>query len=205
MDLLELKREQQKLAQKIVLNDGFTKAKTIGAAYCYPVKDKLLAAVIVCDSSMKLIESKTYLLSDLLPYHSDFQAYREMPAMIEAFNKLENEPDILIVNGPGILHTRKIGIASHLGLVLNVPTIGISQKLPIGIVQKGNIFIGKDMLGFEIKTREHSNSIYASPGHLISLGSVLRLIPSMIKYPHKLPEPLHLAIKMAKNDGKKIN
>jgi len=205
MDLLELKREQQKLAQKVVLNDGFTKIKTIGGAYCHPIANKLLASVIVCEyPSMKLIESKTYLLSDLLPYHSDFQAYREMPAIIEAFNKLESEPDILIVNGPGILHPRKIGIASHLGLALNLPTIGISQKLPIGIVQKGNIFIGKDMVGFEIKTREYSNSIYASPGHLISLGSVLRSIPSMIKYPHKLPEPLHLAIKLAKNNGKKI-
>jgi len=204
MDLLELKREQQKLAQKVVLNDGFTKIKTIGAASCFPVKDKLLASVVVCDLSLKLIESKTYLLSDSLPYNSDFQAYKEMPAIIEAFNKLENEPDILIVNGPGILHPRKIGIASHLGLALNIPTIGITQKLPIGTVQKGKVFLGKDMVGFEIKTREYSNSIYVSPGHLVSLGSALRIIPSAIKYPHKLPEPLHLAVKLAKSNARKI-
>ena len=110
-----------------------------------------------------------------------------------------------MVAGEGILHPRKFGIASHLGLVLNKPTIGIADKLICGEIKSGKVFIHKDLSGFEIKTRQHSNSIYASPGHLISLGYVLNIVSRVIKYPHKMPEPIHLANKMARKKvrGKK--
>ncbi|HLD01161.1 MAG TPA: endonuclease V [Candidatus Nanoarchaeia archaeon] len=199
MDLSELKKEQVKLASRISLQDGFSSISTIGGAACVQVGDKLAGAVVVCEfPSLKLIEKQTFVLSDPLPHKPGFAAYREMPALIEAFNKLEKEPDVLLVEGEGIAHLRRIGIASHLGLVLNIPTIGVADKLSIGAVKEGKIIVDLEVLGFEIKTREHSNPVYASPGHLISLGSVLNILKQTIVYPHKMPEPLHLASKIAR-------
>ncbi|MDP3734509.1 MAG: endonuclease V, partial [Nanoarchaeota archaeon] len=134
----------------------------------------------------------------------EFIAYREMPAMIEAYNLIEQEPDLLIVHGSGILHPRHCGIASHLGLALNIPTIGVTDFLPLGTIEKGNIIVDNIIAGFEIKTRDHANPIYASPGHHISTGSVLNIIPKTIKTPHKMPEPLHLAQKIARKKVKSL-
>ncbi|MBS3165540.1 endonuclease V [Candidatus Woesearchaeota archaeon] len=203
MDQFELKREQLKLAPKIVLRDDFDSIKTIGGVDCMAVGDKLLACIVICEfPSFKILEYKTYLLHNPLPYMPGYEAYREMPAIIDAYNQLEQEPDVLLVSGSGIVHPRKIGLASHVGLALNKSTIGITEKLPFGKVEQGKIIVYNEISGFEIKTREHSNPIYVSPGHLISLGSVLNLISKTIQYPHKLPEPLHLARKMMRKNVK---
>lgn len=205
MDVIELKREQLKLAPKISLNDGFNKIKTLGGAECVQMGSKLLASVVVCEfPSLKFKEKKTYLLDNPLPYRPGFLAYREMPAIIEAYNQLEEEPNVLLVKGPGVLHPLKIGLASHLGLVLNKPTIGVQDKLFVGKVEKGKVIVDNEILGFEITTKNFSNPLYVSPGHLISLGSVLNTIPKTIVFPHKLPEPLHLAHKIARKKASKM-
>ena len=203
MDTFELKKEQLKLAQKVVLKDNFTKIKTIGGTACLPLGNKLLAVIVVCEyPSMKVLEKQSYLLSDPLNYIPGFLAYREMPALIEAYNKLEQEPDLLIVNGQGIAHQRKLGLASHLGLALNKATIGVTKNHLLGKIENGKIIYHNQIVGFEIKTKEHANPVYVSPGHLASLGSTLKLVSEMIKPPHKMPEPLHIARKLAKKEVK---
>ena len=199
MDTFELKKEQGRLARKVILHDDFTKVRTIGGVECVNADNKLIAVVVVCEyPSMKLLRKKTYILSDPLPYQPGFAAYREMPAIIEAYNLLDEEPDILIVKGSGILHPRRMGLATHLGLILNKPTIGVTEKLMIGNIENGKIFLGPELCGFEVKTREHSNSVYISPGHFMSLGSCLRIVRESIQYPHKMPEPLHISHKIGK-------
>jgi len=204
MDILELKKEQYKLAEKIVIQDTFNKIKTIGGIDCLAFQNKIIAGVVVCEfPSMKIIEFKTAEIPDPLPYIPNYQAYREMPAMIEAFNQLDVEPDILLVDGCGILHPRKCGMASHLGLALNKSTIGVSQKLTVGRKENSKIYLGYDLVGFEVVTKEHANPLYVSPGHLVSLGTALKTIQQSILPPHKLPEPIHLANKMIKKEIKK--
>ena len=202
MDLLELKKEQVKLAPKVVLRDGFTSVKTIGGMACQQAGNKLIGCVVVCEyPSLKFIEKKTYVLANPLPYHPGYTAYREMPALMEAYNQLEEEPDVILVQGEGVLHPRRIGIAAHIGLALNKPTIGVQDALLLGKVEKGKIIAFNEIMGFEIKTREHSNPVYVSPGHLVSLGAVLQIITGAICYPHKMPEPIHIAHKIAKKKG----
>ncbi|HLC91409.1 MAG TPA: endonuclease V [Candidatus Nanoarchaeia archaeon] len=199
MDTFELKKEQLRMAQKIILQDGFDRVKTIGGVECVVVGNNVLACVVVCEyPSLKFIEKKTYLLPDPLPFIPGFSAYREMPAMVEAYNLLEQEPDVLLVKGEGIIHPRKIGIASHLGLVLNKPTIGVTEKLLLGRIEQGKVFVGPEILGFEVITREHAKPSYISPSHLMSLGSCLNIIKNSLLFPHKMPEPLHLAHKIGK-------
>ncbi len=199
MDTFELKKEQLKLAQKISLQDGFGRIKTVGGAEAIGIPKKLIASVVVCSyPELKPLEQKTYVLPEPLPYHPGFEAYSEMPALIEACNLLEQEPDVLLVKGTGILHPRKLGLASHLGLALNKPTVGVTDKLPFGKVENGRVIVAGEILGFEVRTREYSKPIYVSPGHLISLGSALKLVKDTLVYPHKMPEPLHLAHKVGK-------
>ena len=205
LDTFELKREQHRLSRRVLLRDNFDKIKTIGGTECIAMGDKLLAVVTLLEfPSLKLIEKQTYLLDQPLPYKIGFQAYREMPAIIEAFNKLENEPDVLLVKGMGINHPRKFGMASHLGIALNIATIGIIAKSTTGKVEKGKIMLNNDLVGFEIKTKEHANPVYASPGSNITLGSVLDVVSKSINFPHKLPEPMHIAHKIAKKKIKDI-
>ncbi len=205
MDVIELKKEQKKLAEKVILSDQFTKPKTVGGVDCVQKDNKLIACVVVCEfPSMKLLEKQTFVLSDPLPYRPGFLAYREMPAIIEAFNKIENEPDVLLVDGSGILHPRRLGMASHLGLALNKSTIGITKNLFSGRNENGKIYLDRDLVGFEVKTREYANSLYVSPGHLVTLGICLKVVQGSIKPPHKLPEPIHLAHKLAKKEIEKL-
>ena len=203
MDLTELKKEQLKLKHRVQVRDGFQGTKTIGAVKCTVLDKELLATVVVCQyPSMEVIEKQQAILHNPLPYKPNFSAFREMPAMIDAINKLEQDPDILIVKGMGINHPRKIGIASHLGLALNLPTIAVSDKLNGGKIENGKINLDEEIVGFEIKTREHSNPIYCAPGHLVSLGSVLQIILKTIQHPHKMPEPMHIAHKIGRKKQK---
>ncbi len=199
MDSLKLKKEQLKLASKVELRDRILSIKTIGGGECLAKGDALHATIVVCAyPSMKLLETATYEVAQALPYRPGFRAYRELPALIEAFNKLEQEPDVLLVKGHGIAHPRRVGIASHLGIVLNVPTIGVAESLLCGTPEKGRIIFSNEIVGFEVLTKEHAKQIYVSPGHLITLGSALRIIKECIRLPHKLPEPLHLAHKIGR-------
>ena len=205
MDLYELKKEQRKLSQKVIIQDSFTKIKTIGGIDCAQTKNQIIACVVVLEfPSLKLLEKQTAILPDPLPYKPGFLAYREMPAIINAFDKLEQEPDLILVDGSGILHPRKFGMASHLGLSLNKPTIGLNKTLTLGNIENGKIYLDGNLVGFEITTREHANPLYLSPGHQISLGTSLKTVQQALNPPHKLPEPLHFAHKFAKKEMKKL-
>ena len=204
MDFHTLKREQLQLAQKIIMRDRNPKPITIGAALTISTGENILACVIVCSyPDCELLEKQTYFLTNPLPYHPEYVAYREMPAIIEAFNQLEHEPDLLLIKGTGIAHPRKIGLASHLGLLLNIPTIAITDK-SLFPFQKRKVFIGSDLVGFHVTTKEHAKPILISPGHLITPGTTLSIISSLIKPTHKLPVLLHLAKKIAKKKSRKL-
>jgi len=199
-DLEKLKEEQRRLAQEIVLRDDFDKIKLIAGVDCsyFSNNKKIVAAVIVCDfKTMNVVEKKYSVLDANFPYISGFLSYRESPAIVDAFNKLNQKPDMLLVDGNGILHPRKFGLASHLSLLLNIPSIGISKSIMCGSVKAGKIYVENDMLGIQIKTKENSNPLYISPGNRISIGTAFSIIEKSMKQPHKLPEPLHIAHRYA--------
>lgn len=195
----DFKLEQLKLAKKVILQDTTSTITTVAGVVCKTNQDKLTAAVIVLEfPSLELKETKTYTLENPLPYNTGYQAFRELPAIMEAFNQLEEDPDITIIYGLGINHPRRIGIASHVGLALNIPTIGITEKNIFGKVENNKIHLNNEIVGFQLTTKEYANPIFASPGYKVSLGTTLNLIPQLIKPPHKLPEPLHKARKVAR-------
>src|SRR3989344_5680075 len=203
MNLNALKEKQEKLNKKIVFHDSFTKVETIAGIDQSYEKNNVISAVVVCNAkTMEVMEKQTAKVPASMPYIPGLLAYRELPAMIEAYSKLKTQPDVIFVDGQGILHPRRCGMASHFGLVISRPTIGITQSLITGSSENGKIYVEKELRGFEVRTREHSNPIFVSPGHMISLGSALRITHESIRYPHKLPEPLHIAHKEARKEMK---
>ena len=196
VDLIKLKKEQLKLAEKVSLTDSVKKITTIGGADQSYVGDKVISAIVVCDyKSLETIEEKYAIVDAKIPYKSSFLFYREGLAVIEAFNKLEQKPDVLILKGNGILHPRRMGMASQVGILLDIATIGVTKRLMLGQVREKTIYVEKEARGYELITREHSKPIYISPGNKISLKTSLEIIKKCIRFPHKLPEPLHLAQK----------
>ncbi|MAG91184.1 endonuclease V [Candidatus Woesearchaeota archaeon] len=194
----KLKGEQLKLAKKVLIKDSFEKLELIGGVDAAFKENKVIAAVVVCDYKSMEVKEKVYsVVDEKLPYMAGFLAYREGPAISEAYAKLKIKPDILIFDGNGILHPRRIGLASHMGILLEQASIGIARSLLDGEVKDKIVYIDKEARAELVTSREHSKPIYISPGHNISLKTSVEVVKNCIRFPHKLPEPLHLAHRFA--------
>jgi len=201
----KLIEEQIKLAKKVITTDNFEKITRIAGTNQLYVKDKVISAIVVCDyKTLKVIEKKHAIAEAKIHYKSSFLFYRDGPAVMEAFNKLENKPDVLLVEANGILHPRRIGMASHVGILLDTATIGVTKRLMLGNVRENTIYVEKEARGYELISREHAKPIYISPGHNISLKTSLEVIKNSLRQPHKLPEPLHLARKYVSKVKKEL-
>jgi len=198
VDIEKMRKEQLKLADEIVLRDEFDRIKLIAGCDCTFENDRVIAAIVVLEyPGMAFVEAKYAVQENAIPYIPSYLSYREMPAVIDAFSKLKNRPDLMFCDGNGILHPRRIGSASHLGIALDMPTIGVAKKLLLGQVEDGKVWVDNEIRAFEVKTKDVSNPIYVSPGHKVSLGTALKLVIDCIRQPHKMPEPLHMAHKYA--------
>jgi len=201
----KLKEEQLKLSKKVIINDSFEKLELIGGADCAYNQNEVIAAIVVCDCKTMGVKEKVYSISKAkVPYLKGFLAYREGPAIGEAYAKLENKPDVMIFNGHGISHPRRIGLASHMGVLLEQASIGIAKQLLAGEVKGNIVYLDKEARAEMLVSREHSKPIYVSPGHKISLKASVEIVKSCLRFPHKLPEPLHLAHKYANEIRDKI-
>ena len=191
IDVRKLKAEQLKLAKKVIVNDSVKKINTIAGVDLAFYENKIISAIVVCNyKDFKIIEKKYVVVDIKIPYISGFLFYKEGPAILEVFHKLDQKPDVLMVKGNGILHPRRIGMASHVGILLDVATIGVAKRLMLGEVKDKTIYVEKEARGYELITRKHAKPIYVSPGNKVSLKSSRDIVKNCIKFPHKLPEPL---------------
>jgi deoxyribonuclease V len=93
----------------------------------------------------------------------------------------------------GILHPRKMGSASHLGLALDMPSIGVCKKLCFGELRGDDIFVGEEKRGALVRTKDYAKPLHVSPGHKIGLESCIKIVTSLTKEGSKLPDPLRIA------------
>jgi len=195
MDIKKLKEEQLRLSGKVELVDGFSSIKIIAGVDQSFVGETIISAVILMDyKTLKIIETAHVQQKVNFPYIPGYLSYREAPAIIEAFSRLKNEPDMILVDGNGILHPRKIGLASHVGLALDKPTIGIAKSLLCGELRDNSIYLGQDIVAKRLATRDIAKPVYISPGHKIGFKSMMEIVKHCLKG-HKLPEPVHEAHK----------
>ncbi|MBI5398199.1 endonuclease V [Candidatus Woesearchaeota archaeon] len=197
MRITELKKEQIRLAKKVTTKDEFAEIKRIAGCDQAFVGNQVISAVVVLTfPALEVLEKKFGVADAPIPYVPGFRSYREAPAVVEAFGKLKEKPDMLLCDAHGILHERRIGMASHLGILLDVPTIGISTNLLVGEVRDDKIYVENELRGMLLKTKEYAKPIYVSPGHRVSLKSAVEIVQKCLTG-HKLPEPIHQAHKFA--------
>lgn len=134
------------------------------------------------------------------PYIPGLLAFREMPVLLKAWNQLKMKPDVLILDGHGIAHPRRMGIATHFGIVIDHPTIGCAKNILVGThgelgIQKGDradLVDGSEKVGIALRSRTNVNPIYVSPGYKCSFDDAYKIVmQSLTKY--KLPKTTRLA------------
>lgn len=208
IDFDKLEKEQTNLFKELTIKDkiDFLLAERFGAVDTIFIKNKILCCFIVCDKNFEIID-RSYILERVkFPYFPGFRSYRELPSMITAFEKLNETPDVVFIDGQGIIHPR-LGLASHFGLSTGVPTIGVSNSL---IDCKTRNEDGADILkngkkaGNVLIVKKGSNPLFISPGNNISIKASYNISKNLIRLPHKKPEPMHLASKYAKSVKKEL-
>lgn len=199
---------QKELADKVISEDRFNgPVETVaGFDLGYDLKTNTSRAVVVLLSfpKLELIESHEVILPIQFLYIPGLLSFRETPVAIKALEKLENVPDLILVDGHGFAHPRRFGIACHIGLVADTPTIGVAKSILVGsfdgldevrgpiapLMHKG------EQIGTVLRTKDKVHPVFVSIGHRISLetavGYVLECAPK-----YRLPETTRLADRMA--------
>ncbi len=186
--LRRLREEQEKLRKRVRVEDDFTPGLIGGVDVSYSSRDAYVAMVIM-DESCRIRDVITRRLRVEFPYIPTYLAFREEP-LISSVLKEAKEDIVLLVDGNGIMHPRFFGLASHIGVVNDVPTIGVAKSLLAGRVMGDRVFIDDVHVGYFVKSGR-KKGIYVSPGHRVSMDSSLRIVKKCLKY--KNPEPLRLA------------
>lgn len=198
---------QRELADEIVADKALDlDAVRLVAGVDVSVKnDRSHAAIVVATyPDFRVVETVTALMPTPFPYVPGLLSFREGPVLEEAFGRLEAEPDVFLFDGMGIAHPRRIGIASHLGLWLQRPTIGVGKTRLCGrnaplaeekgahqpLVDKG------ETIGAVVRTRTGKHPLFISPGHLADIPSSVALVLACAPK-FRLPEPIRLAHKAA--------
>lgn len=171
------------------------------------------AAVVVLDwPSLEVVEQLVHREPTRMPYIPGLLSFRELPAALGAFEKLEHDVQLVMVDGHGIAHPRRLGVASHLGLWLDLPTIGVAKSRLTGShdepgPERGDWTLLEDsradeVIGAVLRTRAKVKPVFVSPGHRLCLATALDWVIACLSRT-KLPEPTRLADRLAsRRDGR---
>ena len=199
-----LKDMQNRIVGEILIED-ITPLEDVkfvaGFSTNYKGEEIIASAIVVRYPSEEIVEKKTITRKAKMNYIPGLEAFRDGPILMELFYELEYTPDVILIKGHGIAHPQNCGIATYMGVETQRSTIGIAQK-PLAEVVGENMFLNEELIGALVKTREHSNPLYISPGNNITVETAKKIIVQLTHYPHKLPEPLHLAGRMGKKEMK---
>lgn len=191
-EIRKLIKRQEELSKKVISEDGFRKIKIIGANAQVPRGNVINSVVVVLSyPDLKILDVVHSKFKTDFSYTSGLLVYREGPPVILTYKRLKVKPNVLLLNCSGVCHPRFFGMASHIGVLLDIPTIGVTKSLLCGVVRDGKIFYKGKQVGWSFK------NIYISPGHKVSLDSSLEIVKKIMRG-HRLPEPLYLAKKYAR-------
>lgn len=158
------------------------------------------AVVTLRYPDMALLEEASACGEAAMPYVPGFLAFRELPILLEAWERLRQPPDLVLVDGHGVSHPRGLGIASHLGVLLDVPAIGCAKSVLVGSYREPGLRPGDwqplvwegRTIGIAVRTREHAKPVFVSTGHAVDLPSAIRLVLDCCRG-YRLPEPTRQA------------
>ncbi len=194
---------QEELAQKVSLVDSPGRIKTVlGVDVAYhKTSDKLVAAGVLLDAeSLKAIETVTAESQVQFPYVPGLFSFRELPPLLLALEKLSTRPDLVVCDGQGYAHPRRFGLACHLGVLFDLPTIGCGKTRLVGEFvppekERGSrspLELDRETIGMALRTQDGINPIYVSVGHKLSLEYACEWVLRLCAH-YRLPETTRLA------------
>ena len=164
--------------------------------------NRFFAGVVVLklNKSLEKIEEATAEGTVKFPYIPGFLSFREAPILLKAFKKLKHSPDVILFDGQGIAHPRGFGLASHLGLILDKPSVGcaksrlVGEFLPIGDAagSYSRLFYQHEVVGAALRTKTHTKPVFVSPGHKTNLAFSLHIVLRTCRG-YRVPEPIRQA------------
>ena len=196
---------QRRLSKQIIFKDTIPKKiRWIGGIDVAYSGEVSIGAVAVLDfDNLKLEESQTATCPTRFPYVPTMLSFREIPPAVNCIGKLHIQPDVFLVDGHGYAHPFRCGFASHLGLVIGKPTIGVAKRILVGHVdtQENNhecacIRDKNEVIGAQIRRSPELKPVYVSIGHMISLETAVQIVKHCIVN-QRLPKPILEAHKIA--------
>ena len=198
----EVIKLQKELAKKIIAKDDFDSNVEFicGVDVSYRKKIAYCSAVIINKENFEIIETVRSKSEIKNPYIPGLFILRESAPILHTLRLITRPFQLLLVDGHGVLHPRRCGLACYIGIVTNIPTIGVAKSLLCGGVQPDNFVTHKgEILGYALKSNENSKKVaYISVGHKISLLTSIELVKSITKTNQFIPEPLRIADKLSK-------
>jgi deoxyribonuclease V len=205
---------QRKLAANVIRTDQLKGEARLVAGVDMAINEETdmarAAVVLLSYPEIEIIERHVYEEPVRMPYIPGLLSFREVPAILGAFARLRQQPDLVMVDGQGIAHPRYLGIASHLGLWLDLPTIGCAKSILRGKYDEKALseeagawvpLIFKDeTAGAALRTRARVKPMIISTGHRISLATSLHYVLACCKG-YRLPEPTRQADKLSKDNA----
>ena len=202
----EAMRIQTEFRNRLVLQWDERPVSTIGGVDVSIQGEFTRAAIVVLRyPDLTPIESAVEDTPLVFPYIPGLLAFREGPAVLAAWHKLQNKPDLLMFDGQGIAHPRGVGIASHMGLWLKHPTIGVAKSRLYGLHTEVGSRRGDradlldksgKVIGAVVRTREKTKALYISPGHLMDVEHAVKFVMDCCTS-YRLPEPTRWAHRVA--------
>ena len=205
----EIPRLQKRLRGKLCFTPLRGELQTVaGCDVSFCKKRNLLfgCIVVVRYPEWEILELCLHKTASVFPYIPGMLSFRELPVLLKMFRKINFSPGLVLVDGQGISHPRGLGLASHLGLFIDIPTIGVAKKKLCGTYNEDELSEGdwlplKDngkQVGYAIRRKAHYRPLFVSPGNNIDLNSVKYLMEIIFdRSPYKQPHPLYLAHKFS--------
>jgi deoxyribonuclease V len=206
VSLEEARKIQLQLREQIVLKRDFGEIHSIGGADVSYRREEMCGVVTVFKfPSLEQIEAVKAIMKPPFPYIPGFLTFREGPCLLRAFKNLRTEIDLIIFDGAGIAHPTSLGLATHLGILLDKPTIGCTKSHLVGEFKepedkkgaKTPLYFDGKVVGVVLRTKEGAKPLFVSPGFKIDLESSISFILRCCSL-HRLPEPLRAAHLLSK-------
>ena len=205
---------QDEIASKVVLEDRFSEEVVAGVDQAFirreDGREMVVSGAVAFDSSLRPISKSWAILETTFPYLPGLLSFREGPAALEALRRLETRPTILFVDGCGVNHPRRAGLASSIGVTLDLPTVGVSKNVlcgtfdpPSAVGDASPLVFEGEGVGYVLLSKKRCRPIVVAPGTGVSVESALDLARRYLR-DHKLPEPCFAAHQQANEVKRKI-
>lgn len=212
-DVPRARRLQMELAARVRLADDFPPLQRVAGVDVGFEDDGAItraAAVLLDAATMQPLAETIARLPTRMPYIPGLLSFRELPAVLAALAQLPAVPELILVDGHGVAHPRGLGIAAHLGVVIDLPTIGVAKKILVGthgelgpargertpLLHKGRT------IGTVLRSKDRIKPLIVSPGHRVSQATAPELVLAFGRG-YKLPEPTRLADRLASRRGRR--